>query len=330
MSFGDFSLDLSSLDKKQNEPDKQTVYDLLIVGGGPAAMTAALYAARKLMKIAMITYDLGGQVGSTSWIENYMGFQAISGKELVDKFVEQVDQFKIPILTGNKLVKVEKEDELFRAVLDNGDVYQGRTLILSTGKRDRKLGVPGEEKLVGKGVAYCSICDAPFFKEKKVIVVGGGNSALTAAQDLLKITPHVTLVNYTEGWQADRIMLESVKKYDTLNMLDSTEVIEIKGDTVVTAVTIKDRKTGKMTDLDADGIFIEIGLIPNSEPVKGFTELNENGEVIVDCHCKTIVPGFYGAGDVTTVPYKQIIISSGEGAKAALAAYDYLNSKGLL
>lgn len=330
MSFGDFKLDLSGIGKKENKPDPNTTYDLLIAGGGPAAMTAAVYAARKMMKLALLTYDFGGQMGYTSWIENYMGFQTVSGKELVSKFQEQVDQFEIPILLGSKVGKVEKDGDLFRATTDAGEVFSGRTFILSTGKRDRKLNVPGEDKLLGKGVAYCSTCDAPFFKEKNVVVAGGGNSAMTAALDLLKVSAHVTVVNFATGWQADPVLLNSVKKHDAVRLLDDTQVLGIQGDTTVASVRVKNRQTGQETELSVDGIFIEIGLIPNSEPVEGLVELNDNKEVVVDCQCRTELPGFFGAGDVTTVPYKQIVISSGEGAKAALAAYDHLTGKGLL
>jgi alkyl hydroperoxide reductase subunit F len=330
MSFGDFSLDLTSLDAEGKKPDPNTVYDLVIAGGGPAAMTAALYAARKSLNLALLTYDFGGQVGVTSWVDNYMGFQTITGEELVSKFVEQVKQFDLPVLLGEKVLRVEQDGEIYKAIMDGGAIYQGRTFILATGKRDRMLGVPGEKENVGKGVAYCATCDAPFYKDKKVVVAGGGNSAFTAALDLLNHTPDVTLVNLVEGWQADPIIYDAVVKSDTVKLLDKTQVVRINGEKGVESVDIEDLRTGKKSTISTHGIFVEIGLLPNSEPVEGFVELNANKEVVVDCTCKTSRPGFFGAGDVTTVPYKQIVISAGEGSKAALAAYDNLISRGLL
>lgn len=332
MSSNDFSFDLGAIGgTKTNTPDKETVYDLLIAGGGPAAMTAAVYAARKVMNVAMLTYDFGGQMGSTSWIENYMGFQTISGQELVAKFQEQVEKFDIPILLGEKVTTVTKDDGVFKATMENGDVYQSKTFIIATGKRDRALNVPGEKEYYGKGVHYCATCDAPFYKEKDVVVVGGGNSGFTAALVLQKIANSITLINHSPGFKADKILLKTVKKYDNIKLMDNTEVTQITGhDQNVDKISIKDCNSDKNHELEADGLFVEIGLIPNSEPVRDIVQTNEFGEVIIDCNCKTSLPGMFGAGDVTTVPYKQIVISAGEGSKATLAAYDYLASNGLL
>lgn len=325
-----FALNLPSM-KKTDQPDQEAVYDLLILGGGPAAMTAAVYSARKMMKVAIFTKDLGGQVGWTSQIENYMGFQLITGTELVDKFKEQVEQFEIPIATNKKGVAVRKEGALFKVELNDGSIYSGKTVIVATGKRSRPLNVPGEQELMGKGVAICATCDAPFFKDKRVLVVGGGNSAFTAGMDLLKLNAEVTLINFASGWQADEIMIESVREFgDKIHLLDNHQVVEILGDQKVTGVKLLARNSDHEFEVPADGVFIEIGLLPNSEPVRDLAELNEKGELIVDCHCSTSVEGFYGAGDVTTVPHKQIVISAGEGAKAALGAYEYLMYKGKL
>ncbi|MBN2495274.1 MAG: FAD-dependent oxidoreductase, partial [Deltaproteobacteria bacterium] len=190
---------------------------------------------------------------------------------------------------------------------------------------------PGEKELTGKGVAYCATCDAPFFRGKRVVVAGGGNSALTAALDLLKVDASVTLVNYAPGWQADEIMLEAARKRrERVVFLDMHQVLSIEGRERVSGVTVKDRRSEKTAAIEVDGIFVEIGLLPNSEPVRELAALNEAGELIVDCHCRTSVAGLYGAGDVTTVPQKQIIISAGEGAKAALSAYDDLMRQGVI
>jgi len=327
MDFPGLKLNLSSLGG-ENRPDPQTRYDLLILGGGPAAMSAAIYAARKMLKVAMIAKDYGGQVAWTSEIENYLGFMTISGRELVDRFVEQVKEFKVPVAKDEKVVKVEKG---FNVHTESGVVFSGNTVLLATGKRDRPLNVPGEKELVGRGVAYCSTCDAPFYKGKRVAVAGGGNSAFTAALDLLKVDATVTLINFVEGWQADPVMLESAKKYgDRVRYLDQHEVVSIEGGEKVSGVVARDRKSGEENTLDVSGIFVEIGLLPNSEPVEGLVDLNQHKEVMIDCFCRTSLEGLYAAGDVTTVPHKQIVISAGEGAKAALSAYDYLTRRGMI
>ena len=327
MDFPGLKLNLSSLGE-ENRPDPTSRYDLLILGGGPAAMSAAIYAARKMLKVAMVAMDYGGQVAWTSEIENYLGFMTISGQELVDRFVEQVKEFKVPVAKGEKVVKVEKG---FSVHTESGASFAGNTVLLATGKRDRPLNVPGEKELVGRGVAYCSTCDAPFYKGQKVAVAGGGNSAFTAALDLLKVDAQVTLINFVEGWQADPVMIESAKKHgDRVKYLDEHEVVRIEGAAKVSGVVAKDRKTGEEKQLEVSGIFVEIGLLPNSEPVDGLVDLNERKEVVIDCFCRTSLEGLYAAGDVTTVPHKQIVISAGEGAKAALSAYDYLTRRGAI
>ena len=329
--FEGFTFDVSTLTTKNVLPEPAKTYDLLIIGGGPAAMTAVVYAARKMMKVALLTKDLGGQISKTSEIENYMGFQSISGRELVEKFKEQVIKFNVPILLGKRVEKVEKENEVFKAHLLDGTVFSGKCLIMATGKRSRYLNVPGEKELIGKGVAICATCDAPFYKNKKVVVVGGGNSAFTSTMDLLKLNAEVILINFSEGWQADEILIKGTKKYgEKLTLLDYHRVTKINGKNRVSEIVVIDRNSDKEQTIAVDGVFIEIGLIPNSEPIKYLAELNELGELVVDCHCRTSVKGLFGAGDITTVPHKQIIISSGEGAKAALSSYGYLVLKGQL
>ncbi|MFH1438727.1 MAG: FAD-dependent oxidoreductase [Pseudomonadota bacterium] len=331
MEIPGFTLDISMLGQQAKRPDPGETYDLLILGGGPAAMSAAVYAVRKMMKTAVLAKDIGGQVGETSQIENYLGFQTITGTDLVAKFKEHAKAFDIPIELGEKVTKIRKDGDLFKVRLEGGGEFTGKSGVLSTGTRHRPLGVPGEKELMGKGVAICSICDAPFFKDKKVVVAGGGNSAFTAALDVLKVAEKVTIINYSKGWKADEIMIESVKKFgDKLLMLDGHAVLSIDGSGQVEAVRVRDRDTNEEKVLPADGIFIEIGLLPNSDPVRDLALLNKHGELIVDYKCATSVEGLFGAGDVTTVPYKQIVVSAGEGAKAALAAYDYLVAHGRL
>lgn len=322
----ELNLDLSSLGKKR--PDPAVVYDLLVLGGGPAAMTAVVYAARKVLNVAILTKELGGQMTGTSEIENYMGFQTITGKELTQRFSEQVEKFDVPILLQEKVRKVTKEGDIFKTELETGASFTSRAVVVATGKRSRTLNVPGEKELSGRGVAYCATCDAPFFKDREVVVAGGGNSAFTAALDLLKVARKVTLVNFTEGWQADGILQEAVRRSGTARLLDNSEIVRIEGNEKVEHVVVRSRATSQSERVSAHGLFVEIGLIPNTDLVEGLAALNPSKELMVDCHCRTNVEGLFGAGDVTTVPYKQIVISAGEGAKAALSACDYLRSKG--
>jgi alkyl hydroperoxide reductase subunit F len=329
MDFPSFSLD-SSLLEEAKEPEPEVTYDLLILGGGPAAMSAAVYAARKMMTLAIITKDFGGQVRETSEVENWLGFQSINAKDLADHFEEHVKSFDIAVSLGTAASEVNKEADTFKVRTDSGKIYSSRALILATGKRHRPLNVPGEKELVGRGVAYCATCDAPFFKGKKVVVAGGGNSAFTTAMDLLKVEAEVTLVNFIKGWQADAALQQRVKQTDKVSLLDYHQVVRIEGRDRVSAVVVRNRENEKEDKLDASGVFVEIGLLPNNESFKDLVELNEQGEVIVDFSCRTSVEGIFGAGDVTTVPHKQIVIAAGEGAKAALSAYTYLIEKSLL
>ncbi|HOG17908.1 MAG TPA: FAD-dependent oxidoreductase [Syntrophales bacterium] len=329
MEFPGISFNLSAL-KAASRPDPEKVYDLLILGGGPAALTAAIYAARKTITLALITKEFGGQVSETSEIENYIGFQTITGTELTNRFVEHVKGFDIPIAEKETIQKVEKDDGLFLVRLQGGAAFRGKTVVFATGKRHRNLNVPGEKELRGRGVAYCSICDAPFFRGKRVVVAGGGNSAVTAAIDLAKLATEITVVNFAAGWQADGILLDNLRRQGHVKMLDNSAVARIEGADRVSAVAIRNRTTGGETTIPADGIFIEIGLFANTEPVRDLAAVSPSGELIVDCACRTSVEGLFGAGDATTVPYNQIVISAGEGAKAALGAYDYLLKKGLI
>jgi alkyl hydroperoxide reductase subunit F len=329
VDFPTFTLDTALL-AEAKEPEADLTYDLLILGGGPAAMSAAVYAARKMLTIALLTRDFGGQIRETSEVENWLGFQNINAKDLADSFEEHVKSFSIPIGLGTVISEVTKQEDTFRVSADNGSVYSGRTLILATGKRHRPLNVPGEKELVGRGVAYCATCDAPLYKGKKVVVAGGGNSAFTTAMDLIKVEAEVTLVNFLRGWQADEVLQNRMKQGEKLTFLDYHQVTKIEGEQRVTGVVVKSRETDVEQTLEANGIFVEVGLLPNNDMVKDLVELNDQGEVIVDYMCRTSVEGLYGAGDVTTVPHKQIVIAAGEGAKAALSAYSYLINKSLI
>ncbi len=299
------------------------MYELIIIGGGPAGMTVAVYAARKKLSTLLISYDIGGQVLWTAGIGNYMGYQFTEGLELMKKFEEQVKQFPLDMKTGKRVSSLSQTNGGFEARTDKGESYQAKAAILATGKRPRQLNVPGEKELLGRGVTYCAICDGPLFADVKVAVIGGGNSALEAAEDMIKIADHVYLVSLTP-LTGDQILIDKVKAANNLTMFLEHEVLEIKGESRVKGIKIRDLKSKQERELDVGGIFIEIGLIPNSEPFKGIASLNSFGEIEVSCANETGVPGLFAAGDVTNVPEKQIVVAAGEGAKAALKAHRYL------
>ena len=298
------------------------MYDLIIVGGGPAGLTAAVYAARKRISTLLITNDIGGQVNWTMGIENYMGYQFIEGAELIAKFEAQVDQFPIDRKIGQKVTGITKIDNGFEIITESGK-FQGKTVLLATGKRPRHLNIPGETELTGRGVTYCATCDGPIFAGQKVAVIGGGNSALEATLDMVKIAEHVNLVSITP-LTADPVLIEKLPSAKNLTVFLEHQPEEISGKGLVEGIVIKDLRTGEHKKLDVSGIFIEVGLSPNSDMVKGLVKLNQHGEVPVNCSCETEIPGLFAAGDVTTVPEKQIVIAAGEGAKGALQAHRYL------
>lgn len=299
------------------------MYELMIVGGGPAGMTAAVYAARKLLNTLLITSDIGGQVNWTNGVENYMGYQFIEGGELVTKFEQQVAQFPIDRKIGEKVTLVSRIDGGFEVVSEAGNKYQGKAVVLASGKRPRRLSVDGEMRLTGHGVTYCSICDGPIFAGQDVAVIGGGNSAIEAALDMVKIAQHVDMVSVTP-LTGDPIMIQKLSGAGNLTIYTEQQTEKVLGKDAVQGIVIKALKTGERRQLDVTGVFIEIGLVPNSDMVKDLVKLNPVGEVPVSCSCETEIPGLFAAGDVTNVPEKQIVIAAGEGAKAALQAHRYL------
>ncbi len=323
MEFPGIILDTASF-SRQKQPDTSAVYDLLIIGGGAAAMSAAVYAARKMINLAILTVDFGGLINETSEIENYLGFQNINAADLAARFEEHVKTFDLPVSIGRAVKEIRKKDGAFEVHMEDGTAYAGKTVLFATGERHRELNVPGEKEFRGKGVSYCATCDAPLYKNRKVLIVGGGNSAFTTALDLMRANADITLVNFTKGWQADATLQLRIKNYAKAELLDNHEVLRIDGKGVVESAVIRQRGSETEKSIPVEGVFIEIGLLPNSGPVKGLAELNKVGEVIIDCVCRTNIAGLFSAGDVTTVPYKQIVISAGEGAKAALAACDFL------
>ena len=299
------------------------MYDLMIIGGGPAGLAAGVYAARKQLKTLLVSGDIGGQVNLTLGIENYLGYQFVEGPELIDKFQTQVNQFPIDQKIDEKVSRLEKIEGGFEAITEAGEKYQSKAVVLATGKRPRKLNVPGETELTGRGVSYCAICDGPVFAGQKVVVVGGGNSALEAALDMVKIAEHVNLVSLTP-LTGDAVLVDKLADAKNLSIFLEYQTERIEGAGLVEAIVIKDLKSGESKRLEVGGIFIEVGLVPNSGAVSGLVELNKQGEVPVSCSSETTMPGLYAAGDVTDIPEKQIVIAAGEGAKAVLQAHRYL------
>lgn len=301
------------------------MYELIIVGAGPAGMTAAVYAARKRLNTLLISDDVGGQPLTTVGIENYMGYQFVEGPELMQKFEEQVRQFPsdVKVQVGQKAESLSRIDGGFEVKTDKGEIHRAKAVIFATGKRPRQLNVPGEKEFLGRGVTYCAICDGPLFAGERVAVIGGGNSALEAAEDMIKIAEHVYLISLTP-LTGDQILIDKVTDASNLTVFLEHEMLEIRGNRQVEGVRMRDLKSKQQRELDVGGVFIEIGLIPNSEAIKAITTLNRIGEVEVNCANETGVPGFFAAGDVTNVPEKQIVVAAGEGAKAALQAHRYL------
>lgn len=300
------------------------MFDLIVIGGGPAGMTAVVYAARKKLNTLLVTQDLGGQVLWTRDIQNYMGYQFITGPELMTKFEEQVKAFPVEIKYENVEKFERTPDNMFTVHTAEGSEYNGKAVIVASGKRPRRLDVPGETELTGMGVSYCATCDGPLFAGMSVAVIGSGNSALQAAVELANIAQKVYLIS-RDPYVADPVIIDMLSKYQNLEEIKEHEVKEIHGKYSVEKITIHPNgRSEEVQDFAVQGVFVEVGLIPNSEFATGIVDLNETGEIIVDCRAQTSVEGLLAAGDVTSGPDKQIVIAAGDGAKAALTAYDYL------
>jgi len=297
------------------------VYDLIILGAGPAGITAAVYAVRKRLDFLVITLDIGGQTAWSGDIENYTGYQFISGPELTLKFQEHMESFGTKLNMPEKVVEIKKEKSLISLVTDK-DKYRAKTVIVATGKSPRKLGVEGEEEFRNKGVTYCATCDGPVFQDKNVAIVGGGNSGLEAALQMLKISPKVYIIDIGSQLSGDPIMVEKIRQSDKVKVLNKAKLSRIYGDKFVKGIEVE--VEGKVTKLDLEGVFVEIGLIPNSSFANAL-EKNNRDELVVDCYNRTNLEAVFAAGDVTNVPEKQIIIACGEGSKACLSAFKYLS-----
>ena len=303
-------------------------FDVLIVGGGPAGAAAAIYAARKGIGTGIVSERFGGQVMDTMAIENFISVKETEGPKLVAALEEHVKAYEVDVMNLQRAAKVVPADApggLAEVVLENGAVLKSRTVILATGARWKELGVQGEREYRGRGVAYCPHCDGPLFKGKHVAVIGGGNSGVEAAIDLAGIVGKVTLIEYDSKLRADAVLQAKLRSMPNVDVVLSAQTTEITGDGQrVNALVYTDRVSGESKSVELAGVFVQIGLLPNTDFLKGTVELSRYGEIVINDRCETSVPGIFAAGDCTTVPYKQIVIAMGEGSKGALSAFDHL------
>lgn len=308
----------------QGTPETQDlgVFDVAVIGGGPAGASAAIYSVRKGLKTVMLADKFGGQVQETKGIENLISVPYTEGPQLGAQLMQHVATYPIQVLEHRRVSRIDTKDEN-KIQIEGGEFLKAKSIIIATGAKWRELGIPGEKEYLGRGVAFCPHCDGPFYKGKKIAVIGGGNSGVEAAIDLAGIVREVVLLEFADELKADKVLVDKLKSLPNTSIVTSARSKEIVGDgQKVNGLVYEDRKTGGDMRVDVDGIFVQIGLLPNSQFVKETVETNKFGEIVVDGKGRTSVPGIYAAGDVTTTPYKQIIIAMGEGAKTALAAFE--------
>ncbi|AWJ87392.1 alkyl hydroperoxide reductase subunit F (plasmid) [Azospirillum sp. TSH58] len=324
---------LAKIDTGASQRDAEKIkakdaFDVLVIGGGPAGAAAAIYAARKGIRTGVAAERFGGQVLDTMAIENFISVSHTEGPKLAAALEQHVKEYEVDVMNlqrAEKLIPASGPGGLIEVQLANGASLKSKTVILSTGARWRQMGVPGEDEYRNKGVAYCPHCDGPLFKGKRVAVIGGGNSGVEAAIDLAGIVAEVTLIEFDSQLRADEVLQRKLRSLPNVRVITSGLTTEVHGDgTKVTGLSYKNRNTGEVHRIDLEGIFVQIGLVPNTEWLKGSVALSPRGEIEVDARGQTSIPGVFAAGDATTVPYKQIIIAMGEGSKAALSAFDYL------
>lgn len=304
--------------------EQMPTQDVLVIGGGPAGVASAIYAARKGLKVTVVADRVGGQVKDTVGIENFISVPKTTGDELSGSMMAHLREYDITLKEHLRVETIEK-GELKKVRLTSGEVIETKTLIIATGAKWRELGCPGEKENVGNGVAYCPHCDGPFFKGKDVAVIGGGNSGIEAALDLAGIVKSVTVFEFLPELKADQVLIEQAEARDNITIIKNVATQQIIADEdSVNAIEYLDRETGDVTVLPLSGVFVQIGLVPNSDFVKGVVNMTQYGEIEVNERCETSEAGIFACGDVTTVPYKQIIVAMGEGSKAALSAFDYL------
>jgi alkyl hydroperoxide reductase subunit F len=323
-------LDDGAAEKAAAAISEQDPYEVLVIGGGPAGASAAIYAARKGIRTGIVAERFGGQVMDTMAIENFISVKATEGPKLVAGLEEHVKDYNVDIMSEQRAAKIvnaeETDDGYVHVTLESGALVKSRSVIVSTGARWREMNVPGEQEYRNKGVAYCPHCDGPLFKGKRTAVIGGGNSGIEAAIDLAGIVEHVTVLEFADTLRADQVLIDKAESLPNIDIIKMAQTTEVVGDgTRVTSLKYKDRNTDEIKQLDVAGIFVQIGLVPNSEWLKDSgVDLSPRGEIEIGAHGNTSMDGVFAAGDVTTVPYKQIIIAMGEGAKASLGAFDYL------
>jgi NADH-dependent peroxiredoxin subunit F len=321
-------LDTSAVERQAEKLNAKDAFDVLVVGGGPAGASAAIYAARKGIRTGVAAERFGGQVLDTMAIENFISVQETEGPKLAGALEAHVRQYDVDIMNlqrASALIPAKEVGGLHEVRFESGASLKAKSLILATGARWREMGVPGEQEYKAKGVCFCPHCDGPLFKGKRVAVIGGGNSGVEAAIDLAGIVSHVTLLEFDGKLRADAVLQRKLHSLPNVKVITSALTSEVKGDgQKVTGLVYKDRDSGEFHTVDLEGIFVQIGLLPNTDWLKGTVELSPRGEIIVDARGETSLPGVFAAGDVTTVPYKQIVIAVGEGAKASLSAFDHL------
>jgi alkyl hydroperoxide reductase subunit F len=320
-------LDTGAATRDAAKLDAKAPYDVLIVGGGPAGAAAAVYAARKGIRVGVAAERFGGQTNDTMAIENYISVLETDGPKFAAALEAQVRQYGVDIMNLQRADHLTPAgaDGLVHIQMENGASLKAKTVILSTGARWRNVNVPGEAEYKNKGVAYCPHCDGPLFKGKRTAVIGGGNSGIEAAIDLAGIVEHVTVIEFAEQLKADAVLVNKLNSLPNVTVHTNAQTTEITGDgSKVNGIRYKDRATGSEHHVELAGVFVQIGLVPNTEFLKGTVELSKFGEIVVDAKGHTNVPGVFAAGDCTTVPYKQIVIAAGEGSKAALSAFDHL------
>lgn len=299
------------------------MYELIIVGAGPAGITSSVYAARKGLDFIVVSKDLGGQTAWSGDVENYTGYQFISGPELTEKFEQHLRQFNVQLKIPEAVIKIEKKEETVYLTTDR-NTYQTKTLIIASGKQPRFLNVPGEKQFKNRGVSYCATCDAPLFRDKAVAVIGAGNAALDATLQLIKIAAKIYLININPQLGADAIMRQKVEQSKKVQIFNSSQTKEILGDKFVKGIRIT--KDNQEIFFEVDGVFVEIGSVPSCDFID-FVEKNRYGEIVIDAENKTNIEGIFACGDVTNVTEKQIIVAAGEGAKAVLSVFRYLSQK---
>lgn len=317
-------IDTSGVEREARKINSKEAFDVLVVGGGPAGAAAAVYAARKGIRTGVASERFGGQTLDTLGIENFISVKETEGPKFALALEEHVRHYDVDIMNLQRAKALLPGKDLIEVQLESGASLKSKSVVISTGARWRNINVPGEKEFKNKGVAYCPHCDGPLFKGKRVGVIGGGNSGVEAAIDLAGIVGHVTLIEYDTALRADAVLQRKLHSLANVTVITNAQTTEITGDQKVTGLVYKDRATSALNNVTLEGVFIQIGLVPNTDWLKGVVELSKHGEIVVDAKGQTSVPGVFAAGDATTVPFKQIIIAAGDGAKAALGAFDHL------